>query len=93
MKIEFPKIPADIATSLEGSTVVNIISFPAIVDGRRFLNSITFEALIQHFAAESDAGADVKRAFEGGREKIQAITEQQLSSNGARPVHLTTRDF
>jgi len=93
MKIEFPKVPSDIATSLEGSTVVNIISFPVVVDGRRFLNSITFEALIKHFDAESATGADVKRAFEGGRERIQAVTQEQLASNGARSVHLTARDF
>jgi hypothetical protein len=93
MKIEFPKVPSDVATSLEGATVVNIISFPVVVDGRRFLNSITFEALIKHFDAVSDAGADVKRAFDSGRERIHAVTEEQLTNNGARSVHLTARDF
>ena len=93
MKIEFPKVPTDAATSLEGHTVVNIISFPVVVDGRRFLNSITFEALVKHFDAVSDTGTDVKRAFEGGRQRIQAVTEEQLTSNGARSVHLTARDF
>ncbi len=93
MKIEFPKVPPDAATTLEGYTVVNIISFPVVVDGRRFLNSITFEALVQHFNAASDNGADVKRAFESGRERIQAVTQEQLAGNGAHPVHLTARDF
>lgn len=93
MKVVFPKVPPDLATTLEGATVVNIISFPAVVDGRRFLNSITFEALVQHFNAVSDNGADIKRAFESGRERIQAVAQEQLAGNGAHPVHLKAHDF
>jgi len=93
MKIEFPKVPPDVATTLVGATVVNIISFPAVVDGRRFLNSISFAALIRHFDAASDSQVDAKRAFESGRERILAVTQDRLGGNGARPVHLTEGDF
>jgi Protein of unknown function (DUF1488) len=93
MRIEFPKVPPDVANSLEGAKVVNIISFPVIVDGRRFLSNITFEALIDHFGAASDSGAEAKRAFQSGRDRIEAATREQLETNGARAVHLTTHDF
>jgi hypothetical protein len=93
MKIDFPKVSPDIASSLEGAKVVNIISFPVIVDGRRFLSDITFQALIEHFGAASEASTEIKQAFESGRERIHAATREQLATNGARAVHLTVRDF
>jgi hypothetical protein len=93
MQIEFPRVPPDVATTLEGAKVVNIISFPVTVDGRRSLSNITFEALVDHFGAASDSSAEAKRAFLEGRERIEAKTREQLEGNGARVVHLTTHDF
>ena len=70
-----------------------VLTFPALVDGKRVSCSITAEALEDHFGAESPREEDMLRAFEGHRHKIEHAACRMLYELGKKPVVLHSGYF
>jgi Protein of unknown function (DUF1488) len=87
MHIHFPDDPPQYS----GPDLV--LTFPALVDGKRVSCSITAEALEDHFGAESSREEDALRAFNCHRHKIEHAARKLLQELGSKPVILHSGYF
>jgi hypothetical protein len=87
MNIHFPPdAPAYRDTNL---TIV----FAALVDGERVPCAISVEALEDHFGAQTfDSGGWI-RAFDAGRDTIEAVAREHLRVSNGTPVLLKSGHF
>jgi len=70
-----------------------MLTFPALVDGRRVECSITAEALEDHFGARSAREDDALQAFHAHRRRIEDAARAMLIEIGERPVVLHSGYF
>ena len=67
--------------------------FPALVDGERVPCAISVEALEDHFGADINDTDGWRRAFDAGRERIEAIAREHLLISNGTPVLLKSGHF
>lgn len=87
MEIRFPADPPAYRDS--NLTVV----FPALVDGEPVPCAISVEALEDHFGAYSENLEGWLRAFDAGRERIEAVAREHLQISNGTPVLLKSGHF
>jgi len=67
--------------------------FPALVDGERVPCAISVEALEDHFGADTNDTDGWRRAFDAGRERIEAVAREHLLISNGTPVLLKSGHF
>jgi hypothetical protein len=67
--------------------------FPALVDGERVPCAISVEALEDHFGADANDTDAWRRAFDAGRERIEAVAREHLLISNGTPVLLKSGHF
>jgi hypothetical protein len=67
--------------------------FPALVDGERVPCAISVEALEDHFGADANDTDGWRRAFDAGRERIEAVAREHLLISNGTPVLLKSGHF
>ncbi len=87
MQIRFPDEPPH----YNGPELM--LTFPALVDGKRVDCSITAEALEDHFGARSPREEDALHAFGAHRRKIEEAARALLIELGDKPVVLHSGYF
>ncbi|NYH19563.1 DUF1488 family protein [Paraburkholderia bryophila] len=87
MEIRFP---ADAPAYRDSNLTV---VFPALVDGEPVPCAISVEALEDHFGAYSENLEGWLRAFDAGRERIEAVAREHLQISNGTPVLLKSGHF
>lgn len=63
------------------------------VDGERVPCAISVEALEDHFGADTNDTDGWRRAFDAGRERIEAVAREHLLISNGTPVLLKSGHF
>lgn len=87
MEIRFP---ADAPAYRDSNLTV---VFPALVDGETVPCAISVEALEDHFGAYSEDLEGWMRAFDAGRQRIEAVAREHLQISNGTPVLLKSGHF
>ena len=87
MKIQFP---ADAPLYRDANLTV---VFAALVDGERVPCAISVEALEDHFGARAPSRDAWMRAFDAGRQRIEAVARAHLEISNGLPVLLKSGHF
>jgi hypothetical protein len=69
------------------------VVFRALVDGEPVPCAISVEALEDHFGAYSEDREGWMRAFDAGRERIEAVAREHLQISNGSPVLLKSGHF
>lgn len=83
MEITFPKKSA-IDSELQ------VVSFPAVVDGVQLRVMVSREALQDHFGANAE---DLLRVFEENRSTIEALAKRFLADGAEEDLLLQSKHF
>jgi hypothetical protein len=87
MDISF--IPGNLGATARNAT----IKFGAVVDGAMVECEITEAALREHFGAKSGLKADLMKALEDGRDRIQAVAKDRLTRDMTGKCLIGSADF
>jgi len=87
MNISF--LPGNLGATARNAT----IKFGAMVDGAVVECEITETALQEHFGAKTGLRADLMKAFEEGRDRIQMAARNRLTHDTAGRCLIGSADF